>query len=97
MEPLSIMFMLLLIHFILYVAYFTVGRFCEYRNTAGDRSGEFTSFDKYVDTLTLECDAGESGTFTWTPDESTPDTVYYQVNCGTKKFSSMQNSYSHHS
>lgn len=72
---------------ILYIAYFTVGRFCEYRNTAGDRSGEFTSFDQYVDTLTLGCDVGIPGTFTWTPDENTPDIVYYQVNLGNKRFS----------
>ena len=41
---------------------------------------EFTSFDQYTETLTLECDDGQPGTFTWTPDENTPDTVYYQVN-----------------
>jgi len=59
---------------------YTVGRYCEYMNVAGDRSNEFTSFEQYMGTLTLECDDGQPGTFTWTPDENTPDTVYYQVN-----------------
>lgn len=60
-----------------------MGRYCEYKNVNFDRSSEFTSFEEYVATLRLECDAvqagGESGVFTWTPDENTPDTVYYQV------------------
>ena len=58
---------------------YAVGRYCEYRNIDSDRSSEFTSFEEYLVTLRLECDEGEGGTFTWTPDEDTPDMVYYQV------------------
>ena len=58
---------------------YIVGRYCEYKNIDFDRSNEFASFEEYSATLRLECDEGEAGTFTWTPDENTPDTVYYQV------------------
>ena len=58
---------------------FLVGRYCEYENINVDRSIEFDTFDAYLPTLVLECDDGEPGMFTWTPDENTPDTVYYQV------------------
>ncbi|XP_070167433.1 protein Skeletor, isoforms B/C isoform X1 [Polyergus mexicanus] len=39
---------------------------------------DFASFGAYQRTLTLECDHGEPGFVEWTPDENTPDTVYYQ-------------------
>ena len=63
---------------------YIVGRYCEYKNIDFDRSSEFTSFEEYSTTLRLECVEGrvegeEAGTLTWTPDENTPDTVYYQV------------------
>ena len=60
-----------------------VGRYCEYKNIRGDRSSEFDTFDDYKSSLKLECDEGEAGSFTWTPDENTPDVVYYQVIGGT--------------
>ena len=56
-----------------------VGRYCEYRNKLRDRSDEFDTFDAYKDTLELFCLNGTSGQFTWTPDDTTPDVVYYQV------------------
>ena len=56
-----------------------MGRYCEYKNIDTDRSSEFDTFDAYLPTLVLECNDGEPGMFTWTPDENTPDTVYYQV------------------
>ena len=59
--------------------FYIVGRYCEYQNIDSDRSSEFTSFEEYLATLRLECDEGEGGTFRWTPDENTPDTVYFQV------------------
>ncbi len=56
-----------------------MGRYCEYQNKDSDRSNEFDTFDQYVNTLELVCLEGTAGSFTWTPDETTPDTVYYQV------------------
>lgn len=57
----------------------TVGRYCEYQNRDSDRSNEFDTFDGYMSTLELVCNEGTPGSFTWTPDENTPDMVYYQV------------------
>ena len=48
-------------------------------NIDSDRSSEFDTFEEYKATLRLECDAGEAGAFWWIPDESVPDTVYFQV------------------
>ncbi|XP_072755492.1 protein Skeletor, isoforms B/C isoform X1 [Anoplolepis gracilipes] len=45
---------------------------------------DFASFGAYQRTLTLECDHGEPGFVEWTPDENTPDTVYYQ--CFTHRY-----------
>ncbi|XP_017796609.1 PREDICTED: protein Skeletor, isoforms B/C [Habropoda laboriosa] len=45
---------------------------------------EFSSFGAYQRTLTLKCDPGEPGLVEWTPDENTPDTVYYQ--CFTHRY-----------
>ena len=35
----------------------------------------------YIDTLetSASCNSGEPGKLVWTPDENTPDLVYYQV------------------
>ena len=62
-----------------FVFFVVVGRYCEYQNIDTDRSAEFDTFGEYVTTLELVCEDGTAGTFTWTPDENTPDTVYYQV------------------
>ena len=35
--------------------------------------------DTYEDLLEVNCDSGNPATLTWTPDDSTPDLVYYQV------------------
>ncbi|XP_050456916.1 protein Skeletor, isoforms B/C isoform X2 [Cataglyphis hispanica] len=45
---------------------------------------DFASFGAYQRTLTLECDHGEPGFVEWTPDENTPNTVYYQ--CFTHRY-----------
>ncbi|XP_018341268.1 PREDICTED: protein Skeletor, isoforms B/C isoform X2 [Trachymyrmex septentrionalis] len=62
-----------------------VGRLC---NWVPDQNqppaDEFASFGAYQRTLTLECDHGEPGIVEWTPDEDTPDTVYYQ--CFTHRY-----------
>ncbi|XP_076241241.1 DM13 and DOMON_DOH domain-containing protein skeletor isoform X1 [Calliopsis andreniformis] len=62
-----------------------VGRLCNWvpdQNQAP--ADEFASFGAYQRTLTLECDYGEPGLVEWTPDENTPDTVYYQ--CFTHRY-----------
>ncbi|XP_015430198.1 PREDICTED: protein Skeletor, isoforms B/C-like [Dufourea novaeangliae] len=62
-----------------------VGRLC---NWVPDQNqppaDEFSSFGAYQRTLTLECDDGSPGYVEWTPDENTPDTVYYQ--CYTHRY-----------
>ncbi|KAK1125042.1 hypothetical protein K0M31_006380 [Melipona bicolor] len=62
-----------------------VGRLC---NWVPDQNqplaDEFSSFGAYQRTLTLECDHGMPGIVEWTPDENTPDTVYYQ--CFTHRY-----------
>ncbi|XP_018392521.1 PREDICTED: protein Skeletor, isoforms D/E-like isoform X1 [Cyphomyrmex costatus] len=62
-----------------------VGRLC---NWVPDQNqppaDDFASFGAYQRTLTLECDHGEPGIVEWTPDENTPDTVYYQ--CFTHRY-----------
>jgi hypothetical protein len=56
-----------------------VGRICNWTpDIKGPEVDEFPSFGAYQRSLTLKCDEGEPGIITWTPDENTPDTVYYQ-------------------
>ncbi|XP_059621426.1 protein Skeletor, isoforms B/C [Phlebotomus argentipes] len=56
-----------------------VGRLCNWTpDPDGPGADEYTSFGAYQRSLTLKCDAGEPGIITWTPDDNTPDTVYYQ-------------------
>ena len=60
-----------------------VGRLCELRETAASeisRQG-CNDLQTYISTLetTASCNSGEPGTLVWTPDENTPDIVYYQV------------------
>lgn len=57
-----------------------VGRLCNWTPDPDQSpADEFVSFGAYQRTLTLICDHGEPGVIQWTPDEDTPDTVYYQV------------------
>lgn len=37
------------------------------------------TYENYVGSLNMMCVSGTPGTLVWTPDESTPDLVYYQV------------------
>ncbi|KAL3217857.1 hypothetical protein MRX96_031963 [Rhipicephalus microplus] len=53
------------------------GRFCEYRSTPA--SYKATTVDDFSKSMKLVCDdSGPRTQFTWTPDENTPDTLYYQ-------------------
>ena len=62
--------------------FYTVGRFCEKRETPEatntlESCGDVTD---YQNTLNLECNpVGEPGTLVWKPDSNTPDIVFYQV------------------
>ena len=53
------------------------GRYCEYTST--DNPIDYQTFEDFQRTLSLFCEPGDVGMFTWTVDESTPDLVYYQV------------------
>ncbi|XP_064465589.1 protein Skeletor, isoforms B/C-like isoform X2 [Ornithodoros turicata] len=55
-----------------------IGRYCEWEHKDVDKSDQVKSFEEYKNTLELKCEEGQPGTFTWTPDKDTPDTVYYQ-------------------
>lgn len=62
-----------------------IGRLCNWTpNPEGPSADEFASFGAYQRTLSLKCDEGNPGVITWTPDENTPDTVYYQ--CFTHRY-----------
>nr|CAD7455034.1 unnamed protein product [Timema tahoe] len=61
------------------------GRLCNWTpDPKQPPADEFASFGAYQRTLTLECDQGEPGLVEWTPDQNTPDTVYYQ--CYTHRY-----------
>ena len=40
---------------------------------------DFETFDEYKDTLMLDCQPGDAAVLKFTPDEDTPDEIYYQV------------------
>ncbi|XP_023219736.1 protein Skeletor, isoforms B/C-like [Centruroides sculpturatus] len=67
-----------------------VGRYCEWKHKTIDMADQSPTFESYKETLELKCEDGEAGKFTWTPDEDTPDIVYYQCfthrNLGWKIF-----------
>ena len=61
--------------------YSIAGRLCEMTETNAaitirEQCGNVSS---YQSALATTCDEGSSGVFTWTPQLTTPDTVYYQV------------------
>ena len=61
------------------------GPYCEWevkRDSFGVSPDEFDSFPAYREHLTRVCDNANlsPGILLWTPDEYTPDVVYYQVN-----------------
>ena len=57
-----------------------MGPLCEYRVTPDTEDPEeYETFDEYFDTLDLDCPHTTYGELTFTPDDSTPDIIYYQV------------------
>ena len=54
------------------------GRLCEWKEDPSEPSSKFKSFGGYQRSLTLECQEGQPGIIQWTPDDNTPDLVYYQ-------------------
>lgn len=54
------------------------GRYCEWKHKTVDMSDESKTWESFKQTLRLQCDSGQPGTFTWTPDKDTPKLVYYQ-------------------
>ena len=55
---------------------------CEWRSTGSKPADDFKTFRDYRDkSLERFCDPPEEpASLTWTPDENTPNLVYYQVN-----------------
>ena len=67
-----------------YANFNLAGRYCSHEETAGSESVAMdcdSTLQDYLDTLSVSCVGAESDTaiLTWTPDENTPDVVYYQV------------------
>ena len=60
-----------------------VGRLCELVETPSALASRTScqDLDDYLSKLEegSGCSQGQAGTLSWTPDENTPDTVYYQV------------------
>lgn len=55
------------------------GRYCEWAHKSVDKSMESETFEKFMETLRLECDQGEPAYLNWTVPMDTPDLLYYQV------------------
>ncbi|XP_072030814.1 uncharacterized protein [Amphiura filiformis] len=61
------------------------GPLCSWESTPGCSPDDYNNFAGYRDNcLTEQCAAGSPGILTWTPDENTPDLVYYH--CYTHRF-----------
>ena len=58
-----------------------VGPLCELSDTAQSEGIRQScgSYDDYISNLSSTCQGGDPGELVWTPDDSTPDLVYYQV------------------
>eukprot|EP00096_Caligus_rogercresseyi_P009207 TRINITY_DN3088_c0_g1_i4.p1 TRINITY_DN3088_c0_g1~~TRINITY_DN3088_c0_g1_i4.p1 ORF type:complete len:687 (-),score=204.33 TRINITY_DN3088_c0_g1_i4:473-2533(-) len=58
------------------------GRLCEWveKSSRNSRNNQIdaSSFESYRESLELNCQEGQPGIIRWTPDENTPDLVYYQ-------------------
>ncbi|KHJ81166.1 hypothetical protein OESDEN_19148 [Oesophagostomum dentatum] len=56
------------------------GRLCIWTNDENVDPSQFSTFADFRKTLRLKCDTNKvSAYFQFTPDEKTPDTLYYQV------------------
>ena len=73
----------LVIHLFPTICYYYLldGSLCEWRSSGSHKPDDFSTFVQYRDAaLQRVCDPPEqSATMTWTPDDNTPDLVYYQV------------------
>ncbi|KAI8506560.1 hypothetical protein Bbelb_159870 [Branchiostoma belcheri] len=54
------------------------GRYCEYTAPGGDTPEASETFAEYFRRLNLTCEPGLPARLYWTPDDNTPDLVYYQ-------------------
>uniref|UniRef100_A0A5S6QQ12 DM13 domain-containing protein n=1 Tax=Trichuris muris TaxID=70415 RepID=A0A5S6QQ12_TRIMR len=55
------------------------GRLCRFINNKSTKDPDsMDSFQEFKQNLVLRCLRGNAGVFQWTPDERTPDVVYYQ-------------------
>lgn len=61
-----------------------MGRLCHWTHQGDKEADDYESFGAFQRSLELKCDAGEPGVIQWTPDDATPDTVYYQ--CFTHRY-----------
>lgn len=62
-----------------------IGRLCNWTpNQDGPDADTYSSFGEYQRTLTLICESGNPSFISWTPDEKTPDEVYYH--CFTHRY-----------
>ena len=55
------------------------GRACEWKEDPNRSTDSFRSFGAYQRSLKLQCQEGQPGIVTWTPDRNSPDLAYYQV------------------
>ncbi|XP_078691914.1 protein Skeletor, isoforms B/C-like isoform X2 [Branchiostoma floridae x Branchiostoma belcheri] len=60
------------------------GRYCEYTAPGGDTPEASETFAEYFRRLNLTCEPGLPARLYWTPDDNTPDLVYYQ--CYTHQY-----------
>ena len=60
-----------------------VGDLCQYQETVASESTResCSSLQDYINTFSIPdtCNTGQPGVLIWTPNEATPDLVYYQV------------------
>ena len=66
------------------ILFLLAGRHCAHEETAGSESVALdcdSTLQDYLDSLNVSCvgDDSDVAILTWTPDENTPDVVYYQV------------------
>ena len=59
----------------------TVGPLCEFSDTSQSEGIRQSCgpYDDYISNLSYMCQEGDPGELIWTPDDNTPDLVYYQV------------------
>ena len=63
------------------LSYNIVGALCEYVETPASEAirQRCEPYDDYISSLELTCMNGTHGKLIWTPNDNTPDIVYYQV------------------